>query len=151
MLLPLLTASARDRAQAPARSCPCSCSCSCSYCCSQAQAASRAIFHLIDGAEGGTAIDPLDPDKGLAPPGAGAVRASISFCNVTFAYPSRPDLPVLKNFSLEIGEGQTVALVGESGSGKSTVVQLLQRFYDVTSGEVYILLLLRRGVSPSLS
>ena len=43
---------------------------------------------------------------------------------------------VLKNFNLQVDVGQTVALVGHSGCGKSTVVQLLQRFYDIDSGEV---------------
>ena len=45
-------------------------------------------------------------------------------------------MKVLKDLSLHIQNGQTVALVGTSGSGKSTIVQLLQRFYDVDSGEV---------------
>lgn len=45
-------------------------------------------------------------------------------------------LKVLKDLSLTIQDGQTIALVGTSGSGKSTIVQLLQRFYDVDSGEV---------------
>ncbi|TPP63609.1 Multidrug resistance protein 1, partial [Fasciola gigantica] len=54
----------------------------------------------------------------------------ISFENVSFTYPARPDVKVLENFSLHLQPGTTVALVGPSGSGKSTVVQLLQRFYD---------------------
>ena len=45
---------------------------------------------------------------------------------------------VLKDFSLQVDVGQTVALVGHSGCGKSTVVQLLQRFYDIDSGEVHV-------------
>jgi ATP-binding cassette subfamily B protein len=45
-------------------------------------------------------------------------------------------LQVLKDFSLDVRPGETVALVGESGSGKSTIVQLVQRFYDATAGEV---------------
>ncbi|CAH8570393.1 unnamed protein product [Schistosoma bovis] len=63
---------------------------------------------------------------------------NVTFRNVSFAYPSRPDIAVLKNFSLSIKSGQTVALVGPSGSGKSTVVHMLQRFYDPTKGEVLI-------------
>ena len=59
---------------------------------------------------------------------------SIDFKNVNFEY--EPDTPVLKNFSLHINKGETIALVGNSGGGKSTVVSLLPRFYDVTSGEI---------------
>ncbi len=43
---------------------------------------------------------------------------------------------MLKNVSLDVKEGQTVALVGQSGCGKSTIIQLVQRFYDITTGEV---------------
>ena len=59
----------------------------------------------------------------------------IDIKNVTFAY---NDEPVLKNFSLEIPKGKTVALVGQSGSGKSTIANLLTRFYDVNEGELLI-------------
>lgn len=57
----------------------------------------------------------------------------ISIKNITFAY---EDQTVLKNFSLEIPKGKTVALVGQSGSGKSTIANLLTRFYDVKTGEI---------------
>lgn len=60
--------------------------------------------------------------------------SSIDFKNVNFEY--EPNTPVLKNFSLHINKGETIALVGNSGGGKSTVVSLLPRFYDVTSGEI---------------
>jgi len=53
---------------------------------------------------------------------------------VSFFYPHRPEVQVLKDFSVNVTEGQTVALVGPSGSGKSTIVQLLMRFYDVEAG-----------------
>lgn len=59
---------------------------------------------------------------------------SIDFKNVNFEY--EPNTPILKNFSLHINKGETIALVGNSGGGKSTVVSLLPRFYDVTSGEI---------------
>jgi len=62
----------------------------------------------------------------------------IEFDNVKFSYPSRPNINVLDEFSLSISPGTTTALVGSSGSGKSTVVALLQRFYDVNSGSVKI-------------
>ena len=59
----------------------------------------------------------------------------IELKNITFAY---NDEPVLKNFSLSIPKGKTVALVGQSGSGKSTIANLLTRFYDVNEGEILI-------------
>jgi ATP-binding cassette subfamily B protein len=64
------------------------------------------------------------------------VRGAISFDNVTFHYPSRPDSAALSNFSLEVAAGETVALVGPSGAGKSTTFQLLLRFYDPDSGRL---------------
>ena len=60
----------------------------------------------------------------------------VEFKMVTFAYPSRPEMIVLKDFCLKIKECSTVALVGESGSGKSTVIWLTQRFYDPNRGKV---------------
>ncbi|KAI3944839.1 hypothetical protein MKW92_002206 [Papaver armeniacum] len=62
------------------------------------------------------------------------VEGDIAFRNVSFNYPSRSTVPVLKDFCLNIPSGKIVALVGESGCGKSTVISLLQRFYDVDSG-----------------
>lgn len=60
----------------------------------------------------------------------------IEFKMVTFAYPSRPQVIVLRNFNLKVKAGSMVALVGASGSGKSTVVWLIQRFYDPDQGKV---------------
>ncbi len=62
-------------------------------------------------------------------------NTAIQLKNITFAY---NDEPVLKNFSLTIPKGKTVALVGQSGSGKSTIANLLTRFYDVNDGEILI-------------
>jgi len=62
----------------------------------------------------------------------------IELKDVTFAYPTRTNVSVLKNFNLIIKPHQTVAIVGSSGSGKSTVLCLLERFYDVNSGSVSI-------------
>lgn len=64
--------------------------------------------------------------------------ASVTFDKVTFCYPSRPAQPALKDFSLTIEHGQSLALVGPSGAGKSTVFELLQRFYDPTMGSITI-------------
>lgn len=64
------------------------------------------------------------------------IRGQISFKNVEFTYPTRPDNVILKGLNLEIEAGKTVALVGPSGGGKSTTVALLERFYDPKSGSV---------------
>eukprot|EP00052_Salpingoeca_macrocollata_P009650 m.75889 g.75889 ORF g.75889 m.75889 type:complete len:1275 (-) comp17197_c0_seq1:75-3899(-) len=65
-------------------------------------------------------------------------RGEIEFRNVTFAYPTRPDAVVLKDFSLKIQAGEKIAFVGSSGSGKSTIVALLQRFYEPLEGEILV-------------
>lgn len=62
----------------------------------------------------------------------------IEFKDVTFAYPSRPDVLALAQVSLHIEPGQVVALVGRSGSGKSTIASLLMRFYDVGEGGIRV-------------
>ncbi|MCL2775130.1 MAG: ABC transporter ATP-binding protein/permease [Oscillospiraceae bacterium] len=66
----------------------------------------------------------------------GIPKGEVRFDNVTFAYV--PGVNVLKNVSFEVKPGQKVALVGETGAGKTTIVNLLTRFYDATSGTVYI-------------
>jgi ATP-binding cassette subfamily B protein len=65
-------------------------------------------------------------------------RGQIAFDNVSFAYPTRPDAQALRNFSLTVSPGETVAVVGPSGAGKSTLFQLAQRFYDPQAGSVRI-------------
>ena len=65
-------------------------------------------------------------------------KGLIELKNVNFAYPTRRDVPVCKGFSLRIEPGETVALVGPSGSGKSTIINLLLRFYDPDSGDIYL-------------
>ncbi|OEL18370.1 putative multidrug resistance protein [Dichanthelium oligosanthes] len=64
------------------------------------------------------------------------VAGEVEFRNVEFSYPSRPKSPVFVNFSLHVPAGRSVALVGASGSGKSTVIALLERYYDPSAGEV---------------
>ncbi|KAI3637877.1 hypothetical protein MIR68_004526 [Amoeboaphelidium protococcarum] len=66
------------------------------------------------------------------------IKGEIEFKSVTFSYPSRKNQVVLKDYSLKVDAGKTVALVGFSGSGKSTIIQLLERFYDVFEGGVYV-------------
>jgi ATP-binding cassette subfamily B (MDR/TAP) protein 1 len=62
----------------------------------------------------------------------------ITFENVEFFYPTRPDVQVLKGLSVTVKAGQTLALVGQSGCGKSTTIQLLERFYDGSAGNIKI-------------
>ncbi|XP_029392596.1 bile salt export pump [Mus pahari] len=64
------------------------------------------------------------------------IKGEIEFHNVTFHYPSRPDVTILNNLSMVIKSGETTALVGSSGAGKSTALQLIQRFYDPCEGMV---------------
>lgn len=63
---------------------------------------------------------------------------SIRFKNVCLTYPSRPTVPVFTNLNIEINAGETIALVGRSGAGKSSVISLIERFYDPTSGAVLL-------------
>ena len=63
-------------------------------------------------------------------------RSPITFKQVTFSYPSRPDQPALTDFELSIPPGKSLALVGQSGAGKSTLFELLQRFYDPQQGSI---------------
>ncbi|KAG6548050.1 hypothetical protein Mapa_010484 [Marchantia paleacea] len=66
------------------------------------------------------------------------LKGKLEFRNVSFVYPSRPDAAILQRFSLRVPAGKTVALVGESGSGKSTIISLLERFYDPLEGQVLV-------------
>ncbi|MTH63341.1 ABC transporter transmembrane domain-containing protein [Paracoccus shanxieyensis] len=80
-----------------------------------------------------TLRDPVTPTPLPRP-----VQGRISFENVSFHYPSRPDVSALEGIDLTIAAGETVALVGPSGAGKTTVVQLLLRFWDPATGVVRI-------------
>ena len=85
----------------------------------------------------------LQAKPGIAPPAHPIVmpvppRGEIAFEHVTFAYPGRPDLTALRDFSLRVKPGERVALVGPSGAGKSTVLRLLLRFYDPQDGAIRI-------------
>ncbi|KAI3846864.1 hypothetical protein MKX03_008457 [Papaver bracteatum] len=96
---------------------------------SKAKTSTISIFAILDG------ISKLDSGdaSGIT---LEVLKGEIEFQNVSFKYPLRPDVPIFRDLCLTIPSGQVVALVGESGSGKSTVVSLLQRFYDPDSGQV---------------
>jgi ATP-binding cassette subfamily B (MDR/TAP) protein 1 len=79
-------------------------------------------------------LDPLE-HKGERPE---SIQGEIELTAINFAYPSRPDIRVLDNFSLKVPAKSTIALVGASGSGKSTVVGLMERWYEPESGTIKI-------------
>ncbi|KAJ0989938.1 hypothetical protein J5N97_008294 [Dioscorea zingiberensis] len=66
------------------------------------------------------------------------VDGHIQFCNVKFSYPSRPDVLIFNGLNLDIPPGKIVALVGGSGSGKSTVISLIERFYEPLLGAILL-------------
>ncbi|MHC2990435.1 multidrug ABC transporter ATPase, partial [Pontibacter sp. HJ8] len=66
------------------------------------------------------------------------VKGDISYNQVAFSYPTRPDIRVLRDINFTIRSGEKIALVGPSGAGKSTIVQLLLRLYDVSSGSITV-------------
>jgi ATP-binding cassette subfamily B protein len=75
--------------------------------------------------------DPANPAPLPTP-----VRGEIGFDQVRFFYPSRPDTAALDDVTLTVAPGETVALVGPSGAGKTSVIQLIQRFYDPEAGQI---------------
>ena len=96
----------------------------------QAIAASERIFQVMD-----THSEVKErPDAGLLQ----TPRFAIEFQNVAFAYDDRPAKPILRDVSFRVAPGEMVAIVGLSGAGKTTLVNLLPRFYDVTSGAIRV-------------
>ncbi|VVB05749.1 unnamed protein product [Arabis nemorensis] len=89
------------------------------------------VFEIID------RVPTIEPDdnSALKPPN---VYGSIELKNIDFCYPTRPEVLVLSNFSLKVSGGQTVAVVGVSGSGKSTIISLVERYYDPVAGQVLL-------------
>ncbi|KAI3473284.1 hypothetical protein Pfo_030576 [Paulownia fortunei] len=97
----------------------------------KARIAAAKIFRIIDHKPGVS----RNTESGLD---LESITGQLELKNVDFSYPSRPETQILNNFSLTVPAGKTIALVGSSGSGKSTVVSLIERFYDPASGQVLL-------------
>ncbi|ORX41563.1 P-loop containing nucleoside triphosphate hydrolase protein [Piromyces finnis] len=96
----------------------------------QAVGAASKLFSIIE------RKPETDADQGEIP--NHSIKGSIEFRNVHFTYPSRPDIEILKGISFTCKPGKTIALVGSSGSGKSTIIQLLERYYNKSEGDIII-------------
>lgn len=96
-----------------------------------AVAAANKIYAVIN------RVSPLDPTSAQGVK-LDAVRGNVELRNIKHVYPSRPNVVVMEDVNLLIPAGKSTALVGASGSGKSTIVGLIERFYDPVSGSVYI-------------
>uniref|UniRef100_A0A914YAD1 ABC transporter domain-containing protein n=1 Tax=Panagrolaimus superbus TaxID=310955 RepID=A0A914YAD1_9BILA len=97
----------------------------------RARVASENILSVMN--EPPTDMDNLT-DEGLRP----KVIGRISLQNVEFRYPSRPIVPILKNLTIQVAPGQSIAIVGPSGSGKSSIISMFHRMYTPTSGQVML-------------
>lgn len=91
--------------------------------------ASERLLEILD-EKSEVEIKPISP---LVP-----IYGNIAFENVAFSYPTRPDMAVLKDISLDVSAGRKIALVGYSGAGKSTIVQLLMRYYQPKEGKISV-------------
>ena len=101
----------------------------------RAMGATEAIMAMLDEQPETASEQPATSNQH---PSTSNQQPAVAFRNVHFAYPTRPDVPVLQGLNLEIREGQQCALVGSSGAGKSTVVQLLYRFHDPQQGALLV-------------
>lgn len=91
----------------------------------------ESVFEVLDRK---TTIEPEDPEGEQVDKLSGDIQLK----HVSFAYPSRPDITIFKDLNLRVRSGHSLALVGASGSGKSSVIALIERFYDPISGQVLI-------------
>ncbi|PLB53865.1 P-loop containing nucleoside triphosphate hydrolase protein [Aspergillus steynii IBT 23096] len=96
----------------------------------KAKHAATEFKRLFDGKQ-------LNPGSSMGLP-VPSMRGSIQFRDVSFRYPTRLEQPILRRLNITVEPGQYVALVGASGSGKSTIVALLERFYDAQRGGIFV-------------
>jgi len=96
----------------------------------KAVGASERVLEIL--AEQGEDISMVENDNGIKQP----IKGDLAFNDVVFAYPSRPEITVLKGISFNADAGQRVAIVGPSGSGKSTMASLILQFYHPQSGSI---------------
>lgn len=82
--------------------------------------------------------EPAEVDDQHLPVEAIDLKGDIRFENVSFIYPSRPDVPVIRDIDLTVKQGQKIALVGQSGAGKTTIASLLLRYYPLEEGKITI-------------
>ena len=97
----------------------------------RAKAAAYPIFEMIE-------RDTVSKSSSKTGRKLGKLEGHIQFKNVCFSYPSRPDVAIFNNLCLDIPSGKIIALVGGSGSGKSTVISLIERFYEPISGQILL-------------
>ena len=101
----------------------------------RAMGATEAIMAMLDEQPETSGQQPAASSQ---QPATSSQQPAVAFRDLHFAYPTRPDVPVLRGLNLVVQEGQQCALVGASGAGKSTVVQLLYRFHDPQQGQLLI-------------
>ena len=97
----------------------------------KAMVAAARVFQLLDRKP---LID-ANPSTGLK---VHEIQGNVDVKEAEFQYPTRPNIQILKRLKLSIKKGESIALVGESGCGKSTVIQLIQRLYDLENGKIDI-------------
>lgn len=100
----------------------------------ESRVAATSIYRLLDRV---STIDPEVSGKGNPVEGK-EMHGDVLAAKMRFEYPTRPDVPVLRGLSVAVRQGQQLALVGASGCGKSTIVSLLERFYDIRTGELIV-------------
>lgn len=97
---------------------------------SKCKIAATKVFRLLD------RESKINPETNTG--ATSAIEGDVALKDVYFEYPTRPDVPVLRSLSVAVGQGKTLALVGASGCGKSTVVSLLERYYDPRTGKIHL-------------